>query len=376
MIGVGGYVSRDAADFHVHELPKHAPTGEGEHTLALILKEERTTQEAIRALADASGISERDIGYAGQKDKHALTTQWISAHLAPHQLRSEDSQVVVLAAHQHGQKLKLGQNLGNLFTIRISDMGAPEALEAGLTRVARGVPNYFERQRFGWVRYETRPEDDYEPPRDERGMPLQDPNNLAEDNVDRALDLLSRASRSGRAVGRGKRKREEKLLLSSLQSALFNLWVGERIRDGLMSRVLLGDVCRKRSGGTFYSTEPETDTARLLSGEIEVLGPMIGPRLFAARDEALAREEELFNRWGLSEELRAQLGRAWRGDRRPALLRPWGLSAHLERTADATHARLSFCLPSGSFATALLGDLINPERGTFERADRESRLRE
>ena len=364
--GVGGYVSSSPDDFHVHEVPRYFPSGEGEHTLALILKVGRTTEEATFALAKGSNVSVHHIGYAGRKDKQALTTQWMSIPVPVDQVKSADEQVIILNQAPHHHKIKLGHHAGNFFAIRISELTTPENLEQGLARLRRGIPNYFERQRFGRVYYEVRPEEGYHPPIDELGRPLQDPNNHATDNVDNALRLLNSRTRRSSA----KRKRYNKLALSALQSALFNLWVGERIRDDLMDRVILGDVCRKVEGGTFYSTEPEVDTARLMRGEIEVLGPLVGPKLFPARDIALAREEALYHRWGITAELRSGLGKTWRGDRRALLLKPVALAAMIERAQGmASDVRLTFCLPSGSFATALLGALIDPFGGPFSRRD-------
>lgn len=362
--GVGGWVSEDADDFHVHELPKYRPEGAGEHAMALILKVGCTTDEAISALAEGSGLALRDLSFAGRKDKHAVTTQWISALSDPERLASADPRVTVLWSAAHRHKVKLGHLNGNLFSVRVSGMTEPEALAEGLERLKRGIPNYFERQRFGRARYVRRPEPGYEPQLDALGLPIQDPDNLATDNIDTALRILANPRRR-------KLKGYEKLALSALQSALFNLWLGERSRDGLMGQVVHGDVCRKVEGGTFYSTEPSVDTARLNRGEIEVMGPMIGPKLFPARDAALAREEALYARWGVTREVREGLAKAWRGDRRAALLRPRSLSSQVERSE--THgvcARLSFILPSGSFATALLGDLIEPAGPPFQREAR------
>ena len=94
--GVGGYVSSLSGDFYVHEIPKYFPSGEGEHTMALILKVGRTTEDAIQTLALGSGVSAQDIGYSGRKDKQALTTQWISLPTSPDQVCSLDEQVVIL----------------------------------------------------------------------------------------------------------------------------------------------------------------------------------------------------------------------------------------------------------------------------------------
>lgn len=367
--GIGGYVSEDPSHFMVHELSKCHPSGEGEHSMALILKCDRTTEEAVSAIAEATGVSSAEIGYAGRKDKKALTTQWMSFPCVAESLKSNDPQVLIVCASAHRQKLRLGYNAGNLFTILISEIDELSSVADEVARIQRGIPNYFGQQRFGNAWYERRPEPGYIPPVDADGTPVQDPSNRARDNVDRALRFLDKFDdpRTFRRL-KGQQKREVKLSLSALQSALFNLWVGERIRDGLADQVIAGDVCRKIEGGTFYSSEPEVDTERLRRGEIMVLGPMVGPKLFPAQAAAKLREEKLYEEWGLTEARRSGLAKAWRGDRRSMLLSPLHLTAFPQRRETGElDLRLSFTLPSGSFATAVLGSLIDPHQKVFTR---------
>ena len=372
-LGIGGFVSWEPQDFMVHELPKYWPSGEGEHCMALILKVGKTTEEAIHTIAESSGISRQDIGYAGRKDKQALTTQWVTAPCKPEQLFSRDEDVHIIKALSHRQKMRLGHNHGNLFSIRISDLAKNSDLDLEIARLRKGIPNYFGTQRFGKAWYTKKPTADYSPPLSVNGQILQDPDNLARDNVDRALQFLERSIHSPRKRPAGKQKRDFKLALSALQSALFNLWIGERIHDGLVDCVIEGDVCRKREGGTFYSTDPELDTLRLQNGEIDVLGPMFGPKLFPAQGYALERELSLYKRWGLDEEQRNALGKFWRGDRRPTLLVPQNVNFIETRDTGQRDLRLSFILPSGSFATTLLGSLIDPNRESFQRGDSKCR---
>lgn len=371
--GVGGQLTSAHERFFVHERPLYRASGEGEHCLAHILKVERTTEEALEALASATGealgveLKVDDLGYAGRKDRDALTTQWVSLPCAPERVSSQDPNVVVLSATAHESKLKLGHLAGNLFSLYLSNLTHPERLNEGLEALRAGVPNYFGPQRFGKPWYAT-PLEGSAHPTNAEGRYVQDPTNPAQDNVDRALQTLTHG------LPRGKRfnKRLHKLTLSALQSALFNLWLGERLRDGLINKVIEGDVCRKVGGGTFTSTDPATDTARLLAGELDVLGPLLGPKLFPAHGEAKAREEALYEQWGVGDALRAKLGKSWRGDRRPMTLRPLGLTARLERDPEsgAQGVWLTFALPSGAFATTIAGFLLTPH-ALFRRAESE-----
>ena len=352
--GIGGRLSVGPEHFSVHELPRYRASGEGEHCFVHILKVGRSTDEALEALAQGSSVPVEGIGYAGRKDRDAVSTQWLSLPCTPEEVSSADPEVVVLSASPHEQKLKLGHLSGNLFSVLIDEVEAPELLDDCLSALARGVPNYFGPQRFGRPWYSAPLSEGQPHPMDATGAYIQDPLNPARDNVDRALELLAMSQAKGRAPKM--KKKTFKLMLSALQSALFNLWLGERLRDGLGAQVIEGDVCRKLEGGTFTSSDSAEDSARLMRGEIEVLGPLIGPKLFPAQAEALAREEALYERWGLSEALRGQLGRAWRGDRRAMRLRPAGLKARREQRG----LRLSFTLPSGAYATTIAGALIDP----------------
>ena len=65
-------------DFRVDEVPLYAPTGQGDHTFVRVEKRMRTTEDVARALARVAGVRPRDVGYAGRKDRVAVTTQWFS----------------------------------------------------------------------------------------------------------------------------------------------------------------------------------------------------------------------------------------------------------------------------------------------------------
>ena len=64
--------------FIVEEIPAYSPSGEGDHTFLWVEKRGLTTFDAISAVALALGVSPRDVGYAGMKDRHATTRQWLS----------------------------------------------------------------------------------------------------------------------------------------------------------------------------------------------------------------------------------------------------------------------------------------------------------
>ncbi|KTF39483.1 pseudouridine synthase, partial [Xanthomonas translucens pv. translucens] len=144
-----------AEDFQVDEMPAFEPSGEGEHLLLTVRKRGMNTAFAARRLAQWAGVAEMAIGYAGMKDRHALTTQRFSVHLpkrvAPplEALHSEDLQVV--QSHWHNRKLPRGALAGNGFVLVLRQVrGERAAIEARLAQIAaRGIPNWFGEQRFG-----------------------------------------------------------------------------------------------------------------------------------------------------------------------------------------------------------------------------------
>jgi tRNA pseudouridine13 synthase len=100
-------------DFRVDEIPLYAPAGEGGHTFVRIQKRLRTTEEVARDLARAAGARPADVGYAGRKDRVAVTTQWFSVRLAPEAALALPGASVISARHPH--KLRTGQLAGNRF---------------------------------------------------------------------------------------------------------------------------------------------------------------------------------------------------------------------------------------------------------------------
>ena len=65
-------------DFIVTELPLQLPSGEGEHLWLDVEKNGANTAYVAQQLVDAAGVQERDVGYAGLKDRYAITRQWFA----------------------------------------------------------------------------------------------------------------------------------------------------------------------------------------------------------------------------------------------------------------------------------------------------------
>lgn len=311
----------------VEELPAYEPTGEGGHTFVWIEKRLRTTEEVARALARAAGVPARDIGYAGRKDRFAVTRQYFSAPgLAPAEaLALELPGARVLAAAEHPHKLRTGHLRGNRFDLRVGGV-SEQAAERARTEARRveaiGLPNRFGQQRFG---------------RDGS-------------NPEKARRLLA-----GEPVRAD--RRQARFLVSALQSAVFNAVLEARVLP--LDQVEAGDLARKTdSGGLFLVEDVETENLRAQRFEISATGPIFGTRVEQPAGVVADRERDAMRAQGVDpDDLRAPRGVRMRGARRPLRVPVGGLQLEVEPDA----LRLRFELPSGSFATVLLEELLGTE---------------
>lgn len=246
-------------DFVVDEIPAYPASGKGEHLFVTIRKTGRTTIDVARELARAFGVDQRGVGYAGMKDRHAITTQTISlpvpmaVDIEPIMSQLNLPGVEILEAKRHDNKLKPGHLDGNRFKLRLRCGSVEDALaiRAKLQETAQcGAPNFFGPQRFG-----------------------RDGTNPA-----RALAWLAGKERGPRD------RHEQRLLFSALQSMLFNQVLDKRMADGTWTTVLPGDLAKKHdSGGLFLvpNDGPDFDDARARAAALTIsaTGPMFGAKM-------------------------------------------------------------------------------------------------
>lgn len=334
--GIGGRLRTTDDDFAVDEIPAYAADGTGDHVFVHVEKRGLTTPEAARRLAALAGVAARDVGWAGLKDRHAVTRQWLSL---PPPTRPEPLAAVaepgltVLAAVRHRHKLRTGHLRGNRFALVVREVGDAEAAAARaravLAALAAGAPNWYGEQRFG-----------------ARG-----------DNADAGLALVRAGGRGGGP------SRTKRFLVSALQSYLFNQWLTQRLDDGLATTVLAGDVLEKTAtGGMFTSTDPAVDQARLDAGELAITGPMFGAAMRSPPDgtPAQLREARVLDAVGLGPADFAKVGSLGSGTRRTALLR---LTDAAVEVVAPDAIRVTFSLPAGAYATAILREVQKSPAG-------------
>jgi tRNA pseudouridine13 synthase len=314
-------------DFRVDEVSAYPPAGHGTHLFVHFEKRGLTTREAITRLAKALRVNARDAGVAGQKDKHAVTTQWASFAGATEAdalaLSLPDIRVLRAALHPH--KLRTGHVRANRFVLVLRETEAADVARELLTQLTLiGVPNYFGEQRFGH----------------------------ADRNVARGLAMLNGS------VAPPRDRFERKLLMSSVQSALFNRWLAARIEDGCYERPVAGDLLRKEDTGGLFINEDETDAAaRMQSWQVSPTGPMFGASMRSADGEAAQREHAIFALSGLTEAMLAAHAGAGEGTRRVARVRP----SDWEVASEPGCLRLCFELPAGAYATTLMRELTKSD---------------
>lgn len=329
--GSGGTLRASPEDFRVDEVPAYVPSGAGPHLYLRIEKRGRTTPDALRAIARALGVPERDAGYAGLKDREAVTTQWLSfpSPRDPDPTSLSGEGLRVLEVSRHANKLRTGHARGNRFavTVRGGDVGPARRCAAALAE--RGFANFFGPQRFG-----------------------ADGRNA---EVGRAILRGERTPEAGRA---GRDRFLRRLSISAWQSAAFNRWLAERIVDGLFATALAGDVLRRLdSGGVFVCEDPAADGPRIARFEVSPAGPMFGHRMRPrSAGAAREREERILREEGMTPADLARGGDeaegAWRAARLP-------VAVTLDALDDGYRA--SFELPRGSYATVVMRELMKTE---------------
>lgn len=324
--GIRGRLRAHPEHFVVEEVPLYEPSGEGEHTFLRITKREMTSTYVRDRLAQIFGLRKDDIGMAGLKDRHAVTTQAFSIPRVPpeealERIRREFPEIYVHWARRHRNKLKPGHLLGNRFRITVVDT-APGDLEraraiADFLRQV-GVPNYYGEQRFGRER----------------------------DNPQRGREVLQ---------GRGPRDRWlRRFLISAYQAYLFNRYLARRVEEGKFTRLLEGDIAKKAdTGGLFVVRDVTAEQPRYEQGAIHFTGPMYGYKMWEAEAEAGALEQAILEEEGVS---LADFRRAKvKGTRR--LGRLWLVDLQIEED-DAGNLVFTFFLPKGAFATVVLREFL------------------
>jgi tRNA pseudouridine13 synthase len=328
--GIGGRIKTVPEDFEVEEVPAYQPCGSGDFLYLWIEKRDMGAEYFTRQVARRLDVPVAEVGTAGLKDRRAVTRQMVSvpSRAEPRLGQLEGDGIRLLQVSRHGNKLKPGHLHGNRFRILVREVtaGAADRLSPLVERLRRdGLVNFYGAQRFGHDGETVR-----------LGLALL-----------RGEPVSSRPSPFLR-----------KLAVSAVQSALFNHYLARRLADGLLRRVLPGDVmARWPFGGMFVAEDLPREQERLDRREIVPAGPMFGSKMYRAADEAARREEQVLADAALQPQVFAGFGKLLSGTRRHNLVYVDDLTA----VEEPEGVRLGFTLPAGSYATVLLREITRSE---------------
>jgi len=336
-------------DFIVQEVPLYEFSGEGEHLVMLIRKKELTTWEMVGILSKYLGIRNRDFGYAGLKDKHAMTLQYVSV-LAIYEeklMKFSHPQIKIITTKRHNNKIRIGHLKGNIFQMRFKKvMGVQrDKLDSVLAWIGEnGVPNYFGHQRFG----------------------------VDGDNWKQGKEIIE-----GSRKCRDKKMKE--FLISAYQSYLFNGWLSRRIgisrllsdfseeeverieglpagslkrtkRQDVFFKILDGDLMMHYPYGKVFNVEElQEESKRFKERDISPTGLISGKK--SKRSQRVAGIIEV--------EFDIEIEES--GSRRYAWVFPDEIKG--EYIPQKAHYELEFYLPKGSYAT----NVVDILKGSMDR---------
>ena len=406
--GIGGMLKQCNEDFLVEEQPLYEPCGEGEHVYLFIEKNGLTTTEAVHRIARGFHMHRRNIGYAGLKDKHAVTRQHLSLWLpgveeeriveGVQRVNTVQAKLKILWHERHTNKLKRGHHGGNRFVIRVRDVEPTHVVRAKKVMdvlASRGVPNYVGDQRFGYRQNSHKTG---------RALLLGDFQGVIAEMLEADAPSESEYVKQGRAFVRareyekaievwpktlrydrqlldalrqGKSPRDAVMaidgnqrafLVSAWQSAVFNEVLSQRVADGTFDKLLHGDLAWKHDSRATFEVDDSTyeeDNApggRVEQGLLSPSGPLWGLEMPRASDEPGRVEREALANSGVTEDQLKGSGEdpkaVAEGKRRPLriLLKDPDVEGGVDEIG--AYIKASFELPRGAYATMVLREVM------------------
>jgi len=395
-LGPNGRIKVRPEDFLVDELPLYEPSGDGEHLFVAVQKRDMAHDELIRIVARHFGVAPRDVGFAGRKDKRAITRQVLSVNLPSAEPATPltHERVEVLWTVRHRNKVRLGHLAGNRFVIRVRDVDPLQVtvVHKRLQALVRsGMPNAIGRQRFGvrqdghllgaWCvleKWDTLVDhlialgDGSVPfPLHQRAareacaqgrfgdaVSLWGEGDIAERRVTTAIARGAKVARAVKDLG-GEHLR---FWTSAWQSAVFNQVLGARLADGSWNVPCEGDVMQVGDTSRCFvigADDSLEDVRRRCSAfETTPTGPLPGTSVRMPTGVTRDLECSAMQSLGVSADQLAGAAHAPAGDRRA--LRAAVRAASVESGVDehGGFILLRFELPPGSYATTLLDELL------------------
>jgi len=317
-----------ADDFIVKEQLPFQPDGTGTHVFLWIEKTSLNTMFVIELLAKFSGLAAKHIGYAGLKDKHAITSQWFSINLEglsePNWTEFSHPGVKIKKITYHKKKLKIGSVAANEFTIVLRNIEPlnTDEIENRLEKISHyGAPNYFGPQRFG----------------------------INNQNISKAADWFSGKIKINQRA-------QKSIILSAARSFLFNQLLSQRISQYGWHQLISGEVMMLNGSHSIFTVPDAADNeiqSRFDKQDIHPTLSLWGKGELMSQSELEILENsslEQFPDWCQSLE-----NKGLKKERRVMRILPQQLQYEWIKN---DQLQLRFSLPKGCYATSILRELV------------------
>lgn len=321
---VTGQLRTKMADFKVIEILPFEPCGEGEHLLIKVRKTGANTVYVARELAKYFAVPEKLVTYAGLKDRFAVCEQTFGVHVPGKKAYDLSDLTIegveVISWQRHNKKLKTGALIGNRFEIVLRQVSDHEQLAQRWQKICEGgVPNYFGEQRFG----------------------------IEGGNIERAQALFG-----GQKV---KDKKKRSIYLSAARSYLFNQMIAQRIEENRYADIEVGDVCMLAGTQSVFKVEAVDDALieRLATKDIDLTASMWGAGELMSQESVAQLEQSVAERYQDFAKGLAKFG--LKQERRRMRL---NVTSPQFESID-NDVKITFFLPTGSFATTVFRELID-----------------
>jgi tRNA pseudouridine13 synthase len=407
--GTGGRLKKTPDDFVVREISdRPEPAVDGRFVIAEVTSRNWETNRLVRLMSRGLGISREKIGFAGTKDKRAVTTQLMSFECRMGLMgRIDLKEVEIKNAYTAKRGIQIGDLKGNSFTIRVKECNVPaDSIQGILDNVssavkeAGGFPNYFGVQRFGVVRPITHKVGESIIRGDLEGAVrryISDPSLFENEDAAAVRRSLSEKddwssilkdmpeslsyerimvehiiSNPGDWKGAIEKlpKNLQMMFVHAYQSYLFNRMLSGRMREGLpLNTPVMGDVVIPLDADRIplhenpvTTTKNNIDlvTKRVNSGRAFVTISLFGSESRISEGEMGDIEKSIIKEEGISEKDFIVPGLphcSSKGSRREVLCPVADLS---HRITDDGY-EMSFSLPKGNYATCLLREYMKSE---------------
>ena len=166
--GIGGEIKSEPEDFLVKEITSSGivlepgrkylpedlggkPADDGKFTAFVLEKRNWDTISALLAIAKKVGRGRKSISYAGIKDKRSISVQLACIYgVSPSSINMVDIKDISINGSWKSSGISLGSNLGNRFSVIIKNSHDADSIFSVISESNGVFPNYFDRQRFGY----------------------------------------------------------------------------------------------------------------------------------------------------------------------------------------------------------------------------------